>query len=91
MSQVNADVKIYTTPWCPYCIRAKSLLKKKGVSFQDFNVAFDGELRNKIIRETGKTSVPQIFINGKAIGGCDELHALESQGKLDQLLAGSAG
>lgn len=84
---VSAEVKIYTTPWCPYCIRAKKLLDKKGVAYEDFNVAHDQELRAKILERTGRRTVPQIFINDVAIGGSDELHALEAKGELDGLLA----
>ena len=83
----QAQVKIYTTPWCPYCIRAKHLLKQKGVAFEDVNVAFDPETRSRLVEQTGRTTVPQIFIDGKGIGGCDELYTLESRGELDKLLA----
>lgn len=84
---VAADVRIYTTPWCPYCIRAKKLLKTKGVDYEDFNVAHDQELRAKIFEQTGRRTVPQIFINDEPIGGCDDLYALDAKGKLDALLA----
>ena len=83
----KAEVKLYTTPWCPYCVRAKGLLKRKNVPFEDFNVASDPQLRRQIVERTGKTSVPQIFINDQPIGGCDELHTLEAIGQLDQMLA----
>ena len=82
----QAEVKMYSTPWCPFCIRAKQLLKQKKVTFEDINVAFDQNLRNQIALETGRTSVPQIFINGEGIGGCDELYALERSNRLDALI-----
>ena len=86
----KGEVKIFTTPWCPYCIRAKQLLKKKKVPFEDTNVAFKGNLRTQLQSITGSHTVPQIFIHGESIGGCDELFALDSAGKLDGLLAGVA-
>lgn len=84
---IAAEVKMYTTPWCPYCIRAKKLLKSKGVVYEDQNVAYDGEMRAKLLAQTGSRTVPQIFINGQFVGGSDELHALEARGELDALLA----
>lgn len=84
----QAEVKIYTTPWCPYCIRAKRLLDRKGVGYEDTNVYSDPEMRRKLVEWTGRNTVPQIFINGKGIGGCDELFALDAVGELDSLLGG---
>lgn len=85
-----ADVIIYSTPICPYCARAKSLLDRKGVSYTDIDVYGDRALRAQMVEKAGgRTSVPQIFIDGQHIGGSDELHALERAGKLDPLLAGS--
>ena len=82
-------VEIYTTPFCPYCIAAKRLLTSKGVSFEETDVAGDADLRQKMMaRAGGRRTVPQIFIGGVAIGGSDELHALDHAGKLDPLLAG---
>jgi glutaredoxin 3 len=86
---VPAAVKLYTTVYCPYCIQAKELLKRKGVRFEEFDVAQDDELRERIIRESGRRTVPQIFIGDRAIGGFDELKALDDQGELDRLLAGA--
>lgn len=76
-------VVIYTTAWCPYCIRAKQLLQRKGVDFQE--IACDGkpELRAELARKAGSTTVPQIWIGETHVGGCDDLHALERAGKLD--------
>lgn len=82
-----AQVEIYTTPICPYCVRAKSLLTKKGVSYQEIDVAADPAVRDAMIqRAGGKRTVPQIFINGHHVGGSDDLYALERKGELDPLL-----
>lgn len=80
-------VKIYTTPSCPYCHRAKRLLQKKNVPFEEIDVAGDDEARAALVQRTGERTVPQIFIGETHVGGSDELQALESQGKLDALLA----
>ena len=83
-----AKVLIYTTQICPYCIRAKALLEKKGAVYQEIDVSNAPELREEMTQKAnGKRSVPQIFINEFHVGGCDDLHALESQGKLNALLA----
>jgi glutaredoxin 3 len=79
-------VKIYTTPWCPYCVRAKRLLDKKGVSYQEIDVDGDEEARVRLAQQTGRRTVPQIFIGEHHVGGSDDLHDLEAQGKLDALL-----
>ncbi len=77
-------VEIYVSNFCPYCIRAKALLKRKGVSFIEYNVQTDPELRAEMLRRSqGARTVPQIFINDRHVGGCDELHALERRGELD--------
>jgi glutaredoxin 3 len=82
-----AKVEVYTTSYCPYCIRAKSLLKRKGVAFEEIDVAGDPALREKMIELSGgRRTVPEIFINGRIIGGYDELRALETAGRLDPLL-----
>lgn len=81
-------IEIYTGMFCGYCMRAKSLLQQKNVPFEEFNVSTDPGLRAQMReRAEGRNSVPQIFINEKPIGGCDELYALEREGKLDELLA----
>lgn len=86
-----ARVEIYTTPTCPYCIAAKSLLTRKGVAFEEISVAGDPEGRRAMsARAGGRTTVPQIFINGRHVGGCDDLHALDDAGGLDPLLAAEA-
>lgn len=81
-------VEIYTTQTCPYCIAAKRLLSKKGVEFQEIDVGGQPDLRAGMTqRAGGRTSVPQIFIDGLHVGGCDDIHALDHAGKLDPLLA----
>ena len=81
-------VRMYTTPICPYCVRAKSLLKRKGVAVEEVDVLMDMGAREEMETKTGGArSVPQIFIGDTHVGGCDELYALEREGKLDPLLA----
>jgi glutaredoxin 3 len=80
-------VEIYTTQTCPYCIAAKGLLKKKGVAYKEIDVGADPALRQAMTERTGRRSVPQIFIGGSHVGGCDDLHALDHAGKLDPMLA----
>lgn len=81
-------VEIYTKATCPYCLRAKSLLQRKGVEIHEIGVDFGGERRQEMIeRAGGRMTVPQIFIDGKHVGGCDDLFELDSTGKLDELLA----
>ncbi len=82
-----ANVVIYSTPWCPYCVRAKRLLNDKGVSFTDIDVSADPALRQEMTRLSGRTSVPQIWIGEVHVGGCDDLYALERQRRLDELLS----
>lgn len=82
-----ANVEIYTWSSCPFCIRAKALLNKKGVEFTEYCIDGDEEARAKMAqRAKGRRSLPQIFINDRHIGGCDDLHAMEAGGKLDPLL-----
>ena len=82
-----AKVEIYTWQFCPFCIRAKGLLTKKGVNYIEYAIDNDEQARNAMSkRSEGRTSVPQIFINNKGIGGCDELHELEQSNQLDKLL-----
>ncbi|WP_300553792.1 glutaredoxin 3 [Maricaulis sp.] len=83
-----AQVTIYTRPMCGYCARAVSLLKKKGVDFNEIDAGFDREKRAEMVqRSNGGNTFPQIFINDDHIGGCDDMMALERAGKLDALLA----
>ncbi len=82
------DVTIYSSDWCPYCMRAKSLLCQKNVTFEEIVVDNRADLRAEMTALAGRSSVPQIWINGQHIGGCDELYALERADELDGLLAG---
>lgn len=82
------EVIMYSTGYCPYCTKAKALLNRKNIPFTDIRIDINPELRDEMINKSGRRTVPQIFINGQAIGGCDELHALEAQGKLNELLKG---
>jgi glutaredoxin 3 len=81
-------VRIYTTPICPFCVRAKSLLKKKGAPIEEVDVFMDEAARAEMeTKSGGARSVPQIFIGDVYVGGCEELYALDREGKLDPLLA----
>jgi glutaredoxin 3 len=81
-------VEIYTTQTCPYCIAAKQLLRKKGVRYTEIDVGSDSALRDAMtLRAGGSRTVPQIFIDGTHVGGCDDLYALDHAGGLDPLLA----
>ena len=83
-----SKVRIYTTPICPYCTRAKALLAKKGVPFDEIDVYMDGDARDDMQSKTsGARTVPQIFIGDRHVGGCEELYALDKAGELDPLLA----
>jgi glutaredoxin 3 len=83
-------VKIYTTPICPYCVRAKHLLRKKGVEVEEIDIFMDSEARAEMeAKSGGRRSVPQIFVDETHVGGCDELYAMDREGKLDPLLAGA--
>jgi glutaredoxin 3 len=85
---MNAKVEIYTWSTCPFCLRAKSLLNKKGVNFTEYSIDGDDDARAKMAqRANGRRSLPQIFINDNHIGGCDDIHGLDRQGKLDEMLA----
>jgi len=81
-----ATVIIYTTGYCPYCFRAKQLLDSKQVSYQEIRVDDDHAKREEMVNKSGRRTVPQIFIDGQHIGGCDDLYALEDEGKLDNFL-----
>jgi glutaredoxin 3 len=82
-----AHVTIYTTTVCPYCVRAKQLLQRKGVAYQEIDVSDDAERQKMIEKAGGRRTVPQIFIGSTHVGGSDDLYALERDGKLDGLLA----
>ena len=79
-------MKIYTTPYCAFCVRAKRLLDRKKVPYEEIDVAGDDEARVRLMQRTGRRTVPQIFIGERHVGGSDDLHALEERGELDPLL-----
>lgn len=81
-----SKVEIYTTDMCPYCVRAKQLLDRKQIPYTEIRVDHDLLLRDKMVQLSGRRTVPQIFINEKPIGGCDDLYALEAKGELQQLI-----
>jgi len=82
-----AEIVIYTTRFCPYCVRAKHLLESKGVDYREIAVDGDRKLRQEMTDKSGQRTVPQIWINDRHIGGCDDLYALQYAGQLDNLLA----
>ena len=82
-----ADVKVYTTDYCPYCTRAKALLTKKGIPFEEIDVSGDDDRRAWLVQASGgRKTVPQIFINGTSVGGFDDLAALDRAGELQKML-----
>jgi glutaredoxin 3 len=81
-----AEVVMYRTRFCPYCMRAAVLLNGKGVAFHEIDVSNDSETRDRLLRETGSHTVPQIFINGASVGGYDDIASLDRRGALDALL-----
>lgn len=84
-----AKVEVYTTNYCPYCVRAKQLLDVKDVTYSEIDVTGDDAARMALVQKSGgRKTVPQIFINDVAVGGYDDLRLLEEQGKLDTMLAG---
>ena len=80
-----ARVEIYTTPSCPFCVRAKRLLQARGIAYEEVDVAGDPELRADLVQRTGRRTVPQIFIDGEPIGGFEELAALDASTRLANL------
>jgi glutaredoxin 3 len=84
----TATTEIYTTPYCPFCVRAKALLNSKKVAFEEIDVSDDDDLREQMVKRAGgRRTVPEIFVNGRIVGGFDELRALDLKGELDPLLA----
>ena len=82
-----SKIEIYTWQYCPFCIKAKTLLNKKNIEFTEYKIDGDETARDQMsVRANGRRSVPQIFINDKGIGGCDDLYELEKENKLDNLL-----
>ncbi|WFU19447.1 glutaredoxin 3 [Bradyrhizobium sp. CB3481] len=85
---MTAAIEIYTRPGCGYCSAAKSLLTRKKAAFTEFNIASDAAYRDEMYKRAGaRSTFPQIFIGNTHVGGCDELYALDREGKLDDLLA----
>jgi glutaredoxin 3 len=83
-----ADIVVYTKDYCPYCVRAKALLARKGQKFREIDISQDEKLQQEVVEKSGgRRTVPQIFIDGKSVGGCDDLYALDASGKLDPLLS----
>ena len=86
---MTAEVQVYSTTFCPYCVRAKSLLERKGVAYTEINLdKEEPEVRLELTKKTNHRTVPQIFIGDTFVGGFDELNQMNQQGKLDELLAG---
>lgn len=83
---MSATVEVYVTNYCPYCTRAKSLLERRGIDYTVIDVTRDDEKRAWLVQTTGQRTVPQIFINGKPVGGSDDLHDLDRSGELAKLL-----
>lgn len=84
---MSADIKVYSTNSCPYCVRAKQLLERKGLAFTEINLSNEEpEVRMELMQKTRHRTVPQIFINEEFIGGFDQLYALDREGKLDQYI-----
>ncbi len=81
-------ITIYVTDWCPYCVRAKRLLQKKGWAYEEINVEGDFEKRQWLVQVTGRRTVPQIFIGDQSVGGFDDIHALDRRGELDRMVLG---
>ena len=81
-------VTIYTKTWCPYCMAAKDLLDQKGIAFTEIEITGKPDLRDDMLRKAnGRSTVPQVFIGSRHVGGCDDLYALDRKGELDKLLA----
>jgi glutaredoxin 3 len=81
-------VQIYTRAFCGYCTRAVGLLQSKGIEFEEIDATMDQDKRREMMERSGRSTFPQVFIGGKPIGGCDDLHALEASGELDRMLNG---
>jgi len=89
-SRIMSNVVLYTTGLCPYCYRAKKLLDRKGVSYEEIDVMFTAGKRDEMIQRSGRRTVPQIFIGETHVGGFDDMEALDEAGRLDSLLQGAA-
>jgi glutaredoxin 3 len=80
------EILVYTTPYCPYCVRALNLLNRKGVDYKEIRVDINPELRREMELKSKRETVPQIFIGSQHVGGCDDMYALEARGILDKIL-----
>jgi len=88
---MSAAIVMYASDWCPYCVSARALLKRKGLEFSEVNVdAMPGARQAMLERSGGRRTVPQIFIGDRHVGGCDELYELDARGELDPILAGAS-
>lgn len=85
----GADILVYTTGWCPFCMRAKALLDRKGYPYRELNVEDEPALREEMMKRSGRRTVPQVFVGETHVGGFDELNALDRAGRLDSLVHGS--
>jgi glutaredoxin 3 len=83
-----ANVRIYSKEQCPYCVRAKALLDRKGIAYEEIDAEHDDALRAWLVEATGQRTVPQIFVGDRSLGGFSDIDALDRQGKLDAILAG---
>jgi glutaredoxin 3 len=90
MRRSMPKVQIYTTQYCPYCVRAKALLDKKGVAFEEIDIADDDAQWAWLAEASGQQTVPQIFVDGRPLGGFSDIDALDKQGRLDPILRGEA-
>jgi len=88
-TQQSHNITVYSTGYCPYCVRAKDLLTRKGLEYEEINVEHDQNIREEMTKKAGgRRTVPQIFIGDFHVGGCDDLHALEASGELDKIIKG---
>jgi len=83
-----ANVEVFTQPWCPYCSRVVGLLAKKGVAFHEVDAPHGSAERRDATARSGRSTMPQVFVDGRSLGGCDDVLALDRSGKLDAILAG---
>jgi glutaredoxin 3 len=85
---LGVKVTVYTTTYCPYCVRAKRLLERKGVAYEEIDAEHDEALRDWLVEKTGQRTVPQIFVGERSLGGFSDIDALDREGKLDPILRG---
>lgn len=87
---MSAAVEVYVTNYCPYCVRVKSLLDKRGIAYDVIDVTHDDDKRAWLVKTTGQRTVPQVFIHGQSVGGSDDVHALDARGELLPRVRGEA-